>query len=278
MEGIAAISRFFTSEVSNATGSRQVFIERDGESTVSSEVSSETLVNTQTKLFAIHFAAPWFNKETGEWETIAYIDRDEAWEIFEPNLRQRADNFRNLCQIALSDNEVFNKILIYSSAMNSAEDLLIAFEFARTLHPLKAGAYKDIQTTLSKLPSEIAQLKLHSMIFIECPTDLEGTVYAAFSDILSKSGFPISNKQGNAAYIVTIGISENEQILQSGIFYSPTLEVTIAGTGGSVFSYGTTFQRIGASSAAVAKRRAYTAIADMVRNSFPIELEKGVRK
>jgi hypothetical protein len=69
-------------------------------------------------------------------------------------------------------------------------------------------------------------------------------------------------------------VSENQQELEAGTFFTPTIAVTVSGPGGTLFSYSTGITRQGARNLEIARRRAYTALAAEVERSFYTEFSQ----
>jgi hypothetical protein len=62
-----------------------------------------------------------------QWETVAYIDRDEAWAMYEPQVRQRADAFTKLFNAAEAETELFRKFFQYQrAALRSGDPIQVA--------------------------------------------------------------------------------------------------------------------------------------------------------
>jgi hypothetical protein len=228
-------------------------------------------------LFAVQYTEPWYNKTASQWETVAYINRANAWEIFEPNLRQKTNAFNAMVDKAENQHEPFRKILLYIAASELAqkEELLSSFYFADVLYPLGASFFDDTRTLLSELPAKIQDKKTSSTIYVECEGDFDGSVYTAVTAVFGNANFPITKEKSKAAYTSLVTIGENVQTLSAGTFYYPTITVTIVGKTDAVASYSKSLDRVGASDAAVAKRRAYTAIANEIQKSFFDHLREG---
>jgi len=242
-----------------------------------SSIDSETFVSSQTKLFAVRYTEPWYNQSANQWETVAYIDRAEAWEIFEPNLRQKTDAFSALYSEAEKQKEPFTKILLYIEASGLAvkEELPQQLYFADALNPLGALFFGDIRAMLSEILAKIEKNKTNAAIYVECENDYDGSVYAAIASTFNSAKFPVAKEKSGSVYICLAVINENSQRLSAGTFYFPTITVTINGKNGVVASFSKTLDRVGASDAAVAKRRAYTAIANEIQKSFLRQLLEG---
>jgi hypothetical protein len=250
--------------------------ERNGESDQTRFTKEETFVSSQTSLFAVRYASdPWYNTGEGLWETVAYIDRDEAWTIYEPQVRQRADAFTKLYEAAETDEEPFRQFFQYPKAQAYAEQELDSYlNFAQILHPRNAQRYDEIRSFIASIPQRIERSRANAGIIVDCPVDLDGITAAALTAAISAEGFPVTREKDAARAVCTASVEEGMQTLPAGTFYTPAVSITISGKSG-VPLFSCTIgaaERSGAVNPDVAKRRGYTALAAEIRKSFHGEL------
>jgi hypothetical protein len=62
-----------------------------------------------------------------------------------------------------------------------------------------------------------------------------------------------------------------------GIFYFPSLQAVFTGSSGTLFTYNASAERASAVTPDVAKRRAYTALAEQVQKTFAAEFNANVK-
>jgi hypothetical protein len=278
-DGVAQISRWITSQIETSQSSRLSITERNGESGESRQTGEETFVSSQTNLFAVRYAPdPWYNAAEKQWETVAYIDRDEAWIIYEPQVRQRSDAFTKLYNAAETEAEPFRKFFQYQRAQAYAvQELDSYFRFAEILNPQKARSFANVIESISAIPQRIDQSRANASIFVDCPVDYNGMTATALTQVLSGEGFPVARSQPAASAVCIASVDEGLQTLPAGTFYTPAVRISITGTSGSpLFSCTISVQeRIGAVNPDVAKNRGYTALAGVIRRSFHGELVAG---
>ncbi|MDR3172267.1 MAG: hypothetical protein LBU17_11720, partial [Treponema sp.] len=136
----AAIARFFTSEISTEIWDRVVINQQNGEATESSETTIEAFVQSQIDLFGIRYAQDaFYNKAEKLWQTVAYIDRNEAWTVYEPRFKRQADAFEVLYAAAENESGQFRKVLRFrvANAYMRGGDFVEAEAFGQILHPQK---------------------------------------------------------------------------------------------------------------------------------------------
>jgi hypothetical protein len=275
-DGVAQISRWITSQIETSQSSRLSITEQNGAIDESRQTTEATFVSSQTNLFAVRYAPdPWFNSTEKQWETVAYIDRDEAWAIYEPQVRQRADAFTKLYKAAEADEEPFRQFFQYQKAQVYAEQELDSyFRFADMLNPVRARSFSDASDLISAIPQRLEQSRTNASIFVECPIDLDGMTATALTQVLSAEGFPVARNRSSASAVCIAAVDEGVQTLPAGTFYTPSVRITISGKSGSPLASYTikVAERSGAVNPDVAKNRGYTALAGVIRKSFHGEL------
>lgn len=271
---LEAISRYFSTHIENEM--REVITVTDKKS--AGILRDEIFIQSQTNLFAVNYATPWHNKDIEQWETVAYINRSEAWSLYEPKLRLMTDTFKSMYEEAERHDEPFKRLVFYSSANELAtkEKLPEKLAFANTLYPPGSVFFDDTRTMLSKIPAKMEGMKSLSILYLDCDRDIDNSIYTTVSAIFSSQGFPVTKKEEQAVYICKIFLDENKQTLSAGVFYYPAISIHISDRNGSIFSYSVSLDRIGASNADVAKRRTYTAISNEIQRSFLSEIRKSL--
>jgi hypothetical protein len=270
---LSAISQYFNQKISTETVENTT-VDTEGRS--SSAINANTFIQSQTDLFAVRYTQAYHNEGLQEWETVAYIDRGEAWNIYEPKLKQKTDAFIKIYTLAEKETDTFKKVVLYTKAVNySIENNFSAMlNFAQILAPSQSMFYSDTRDILSDIPSKITKASSLSSIFIECDNDSDNLVYAAISKSLNNIGFPLSKDKTKAVYVCNADIEENLKELAAGTFYTPVITADITGKNGNVFSYSATVNRTGAKDPVVAKKRMYQAIANECEKTFTKELTR----
>jgi hypothetical protein len=268
----AEIARFFNSQISAHSGVRMSINQQNGESTESSQTFDEAFVQSQIDLFGIRYAEDaFYNKAEKQWQTVAYIDRNEAWTVYEPRFKQQADAFEALYAAAEQENGQFRKVLRFASAASYArgEAFVEAEAFGQILHPQKMNAaFGGIRAEIAAIPQKTDEAKRNANVFIGCPGDFESLVANAFLQALSKEGFPVAKNRNGADVVCSVSIDEGMQQRELGIFYNSSLQAVFTDPSGAILTFTVTADRASAVTPDVAKRRAYTALAEKVVGSF----------
>jgi hypothetical protein len=261
---MAALSRYFAAQVETSARNIQSMI-RGGETFAQSDTSAS--IQSSTSLFAVRYAAPWYNIAEKTWLSAAYINREEAWGIFEPRIQQTADSFISAYSAAGEEKEALKQVFMYGAALGAAEAFIADLNFAYALNPSKTGQFDDTRSSLSQINVLMDRAKSESPVFIDCQ---DPSLKTALSNALSSRGLPVSREQKEAKYLCKLDITENLQQTDAGTMYTPAMTVTIGGGAVTLFSYSARLERIGAQNPDVARRRAYNAASAMARSRWTI--------
>ena len=280
VDAAAQIARFIESQIETRSGAGFSFTQQNGEEAVKSSTTEEAYVQSQIALFGIRYAQDaFYNKAEKKWETVAYIDRDEAWTVYEPRFRQQADAFHALYQAAEDESGWFRKVLRFGAAAVYARggDFITAEAFVQILHPQKMNvSFGGIRAEIAAIPQKTDDAKRNAGVFIDCPGDFESLVTSAFSRALGAEGFPVARNRNGAEVVCAVTIDEGRQQRDVGIFYYPSLRAVFTDAGvsgaaaGALFTFNAAASRASAVTPDVAKRRAYTALAEKVVETFSL--------
>jgi len=268
--GAAQIALFFNSQISSHLRIAERESIRNGNTQSSTEIEAETFVSSQIHIFGIRYAQdPYYDSRYGEWVTVAYINRDEAWQVYAPRFRQQALSFSRLFTAAQTDTNPFSRTLRYTTALNYARtpDFQNADIFGQLLHPVKMNEeFASVRAQIASLPELLDTTRRNASVYIDCPGDFESLITNAFSREFSAMGFPVASSVSAAAAICKITINEGMQQRDLGIFYHPSLQAVISSnTGDVLYTFNTEGERASAVTPDVAKRRAFQSLAAKVR-------------
>ena len=273
------VSQFFLTQVNAVQSSRSVFnTGTDGVTGVERQTIDSTVIETQVQLITTRYAPdPWYDPKTKIWETVAYIKRDEGWEVYEPSAKRQSDALLTIIKAADTETEPFNAFLRYGNAFayeNSAEYSGTRI-FAQILYPVKAAvSFAEADTELAALPQKQLTARERSRMFVSCPVDYNGMIFQATVRAIGACGFAVEQNRNLANTQCLIQVEEGVQKREAGIFYYPALTGTISGRNGALFSFKIQADQAGAINPDIAKRRAYDTLVRALEDSFAAELKK----
>jgi hypothetical protein len=278
LAALSAISLYFETETRTKRSGSESWSNENGVRSESRQGSQNITVQSQTKLIAVRYVDdPWYDSAIEEWRSAAYIDRDEAWTLYEPRVKQVVTTFMALYNAAEAEIDYFTRVLRFGAAapygLNVDYDIMR--NFAQILHPSKAqAAFAASDAARAALPEKITTARRQATVFIDCPRDYGGLLYNAAVSALSAEGFPVESDPYAAACVCAITVDEGERKGETGVFFYPALSGTVTGETGAVFSFSAKTARQGAIDPDQAKRRAYTVLAAALKEAFVESLNK----
>jgi hypothetical protein len=263
--------------VRSAYSEQSTQTERDGAVSQSRTASADTFIRTETALFAVRYAEPRYDRGTRTWEAIAFIDRAEAWAIYEPRLRSLAGPFMAAYEAAEAARDPLRQTYRYHAAARLATaDILAALDFAQALNPQQANAFAPVRTALAGAAQKAAAARARVAIAVQCRDDADGIISNAVTGAFSGGGFAVTQAAAGATNTAEARIDSGLQTLEAGTFYTPRLTVTVSGAEGTLFTWTASAARQGARDPAIAKRRAWTALAEEVKRGLWAAFEEGM--
>jgi len=273
----AAIARFLNSEVVSRIAILEQGWEQNGETGARTEIEAEIFVQAQMQIFGVrHVRDPFFDGRLGEWVTVAYINRAEAWQVYGPRFRQQAQAFAALFEAAQNESDPFRKALRYAAAQDFSRspDFRSAESLGRLLFPARMDEeFAGVRAKLAALPQRAGEARMNAPVYIDVPLDFESLVHGAFSRRFAELGFPVTGDRASAAAVCRVTVEEGRQERALGVFYFPKVQATITSPAGALFAFSAEGGQQAAATPDVARRRAYRALADAVLGGFSLETD-----
>jgi hypothetical protein len=268
----AEIARYFSSHITANTSARETFSQQDGVTKESLDFESSVYIDSELTIFGIRYARDaFYNSAENLWQTAAYLDRGEAWAVYEPRFKEQADGFRALYHAAETETDPFKKALRWNAASRYAQngEFNAAAALGQILNPARMNAaFSAMRDELAALPQKTDEARRNAGVYIDCPTDFESIIANAFSRVFAAEGFPVSRAQDGAPAVCTVTVDEGRQQRELGIFYNPSVQAVITGHSGVLFTFTVSGKSASAVTPDVAKRRAYQSLEDAVLTNF----------
>lgn len=228
-----------------------------------SEISEEVFIKSQTELFAVHYTKAKYNKKQKLYELTAYIDREEAWQIYKQKLESDVQSFENFYSDSENQTEIILKIsgLLKAIKIAKENELEKKLDFALFLYPKSDDLYSQTRTHFLDSESLVKKLCRECFIKIECESDQDERIQKTVAETFSKIGIGTKN---NADYICRIYVTENENHLSAGFFFTPGFTLEILKNENVIFSSSGQIKRIGAKDESIARQRAYSVLANSI--------------
>jgi len=270
LDSAVRLARFLDNEISSQTTN----IEIVGVLTYEQQLEIRNYTQSQINLYGVRFVSDsYFDRRRREWVTVAYINRNEAWQVYSPRFRQQSETFNSLFLLANRESDPFRRILRLLAVQNHITnfDFQSANAFGQLLHPARMNEeFSVVRSNMSRLPSLLEDSRRNVSIYIDIPSDFNAMITNVFSRQLQLMGFPVTNIKNNATTICRVIITEGRGQQDTFTFYNPSLRAIFSSEAGELFSFTAVGERAVAVRPEVAKERAYQSLANRVNETFSL--------
>ncbi|WP_296330836.1 LPP20 family lipoprotein [uncultured Treponema sp.] len=274
-EAVAQIARYFQTSVNaNLKTSIQSVTSGDSISETTSVVN-DVDVMSQVDLFAVEYTDPYYFNKEKKWYCVAYIERDKAWNQYQPTVENAKTEFYSMKKKADAESDPLTKCSLYGKSWYSGKKFLEKLEYARILNSQKERAYSDDRKTVSEVPALIAGEKEKCTVYLDVKGDWGNVITSSLSKTLSDQGFKIAKNPKEANYTAHTEV-ENNAIGNDPIQVQPSLDLKIVSrTGKTVFANQTKSEKKTiAYTLENAQKKAYPLLAEECEKSISTELSK----
>ncbi|MCR4822139.1 MAG: hypothetical protein K5873_04605 [Treponema sp.] len=266
-DALSQIARYFQANVNTHITSSRQFAMNEGVTTEKRSLVNDLEVKSQVELFAIQYTNPLYIKKEKNWYCVAYINREEAWNLHQPKVELLKTEFMSLFLKAEEEKDHFLKYGLYKKAEEAGSPLLKALEYARVIDSQKEAVYSVERKTVSLLPARIASELNECSVYLEISGDYGNTIRTSLTSALSSKGIKVVNSENGANYIGKAQVESNA-LGENPITVYPSLDFKIDGKDGrSVYAASVKIEK---------KTIAYT-LENAQKKSYPILAEESKR-
>ncbi|WP_294428360.1 hypothetical protein [uncultured Treponema sp.] len=230
-EAVAQIARYFQTSV-NASLKTSIQSVTSGENvSETTSVVNDVDVMSQVELFAVETTDPFYFKKENKWYCLAFIEREKAWNQYQPTVESAKAEFYSMKKNADDESDPFTKSSLYGKTWKSGKILLEKLEYARILNAKKEAAYSDDRKCVSEIPALIAAEKEKCTVYLSVSGDYGNIISSSLSQTLSKNGFKIAKNQKESLYTAVATVETNSSG-NDPISVMPSLDLKIESRGG----------------------------------------------
>lgn len=272
LRGQQRIAQYFESNIDTTTLGRLKMSQIGETVSKTRAIDTTTTVSSNVKLFAIHYSEPYIDKRAKKTYVVSYINREEAFQIFKPKVDLPAQSFSNYYDKAVKAEKAEDYLTafkFYKGARDQAFNFEENYSFARCISLKKASTYDDVHNKVAGIDAKIEEILLKCQIQIEVINDNGGAILAKAKNLFSENGFIVKNSEGN--YKATVTVTIDETTLAKGTNCYPHIDVVISDDEKAIMVFGKDGEKVAAANADVAKRRAYTAVEQLLEEAFSTE-------
>ncbi|WP_296332286.1 hypothetical protein [uncultured Treponema sp.] len=251
------------------------YISNTNKSSDSQKIEREITIESMNNLFDVRKTAPWFNRERKQYICCAYINRNDAWNVYERIVRDSRDKFRQLYDAAVLEEEPLRKLRVLDKCDIPSKDFIAKLENARLIMPGKEDVFLSDRKIAEGLELDKKTAKENCVVYIESKNDEKGQLLRNVSSIISKTGFAVSSKKTEAAYNVIINLEYGLIAHGETVTASPSLTVKMKTNKRDVWTYTRNLTKQSGFTAAEAlvKRKILNSAENEIKKDFESEFE-----
>lgn len=272
----AELSSYFSRQVSSEIKAVKVLTNKNGvtsdESTITQNVSSKSYV----QLFNVAHTTPWYDKSVKKYVCCAYINRAEAWRMYESNVIQAKQTFYSIFNKANDEKDLLKKSVLLVKCKNAANEYVVTLDTGRVLYSSGVAKYEGDRDVLSSIDQQIISAKLNSIMKVSVKNDSYNKISYVVTSILRNQGYEVSDT--NYLYLVTVVVKPNKVTHKDthSITAEPGITLTINNRQETVFAYAKTTEHVTGYSDAekFVNNKIYSALEKELNSSLSDELNK----
>ncbi len=236
-DAVGTLARYFQMSVNANLTTTLTSITSGNDISESTHVMDEVKVQSEVQFFALEYTEPWFNKKEKKWYCIAYINRNNAWTQYKPQIDSAKKTFYLLLENSERENDFFLKLRDLKSVWIQGQELLRKLEYGRILTPMDEASYQNERDKISQIPALFEECKGRCSVYIQANHDYNRMISLAISTAFNNCGFRIVKTKEDANYMADIVVDDN-MAGENPLSIQPVIDLkVISKTEKTVYSY-----------------------------------------
>ena len=208
-DAVSALSRYIKSSVKTKTSTAKSFIKDDEEIHEKAVLHNEVNITFESEFYGLEYTEPFYVKAEKKWHCVCFINRQEAWQQYQPQVEVKKSTFAELYQNLEKETDSFTKIKKCKKVLQAGNELLEKLEYARIILPESDNIYKTERSQIAAIPVIYEEAKENCSVYININTDYNKIISTMLSDVFSDTGFNVCKTSKEANYIAEVLIEEN---------------------------------------------------------------------
>ncbi len=269
----AEISGYFSKAVVSSVSATETMVQ-GAESKTERELKRTVNTQSSMELFALNHTESYYDKKAGKYYVCAYIDRNEAWEIYEPRIKMQKDKFYSAFNSSRQEKDTISSIRYLAEAIELSKDYEDSLLFGEILNKFKCSTYSMDRAEIAKLDSRLSMLKKKVYIGMK-PVTKESEVFSGdVEQKILEAGFAVV--LDNPEYVCSIKIDSNKVKHEDTVTCEPKIFISITRDKNTLFTYSKQMEKISCflKAEALLDSKLKSAVNNELGSSFLWELNK----
>ena len=281
-DAIAEVSRYLKTSVETTVQAKTNAGSINGKSNFSQRLEESTTVSSASTLSGLNFTEPYHDKKEKCWYCVAYIKRDDAWNLLLPRIESAKAAFYALYDNGRKETEPVFKYSFFAAALEKGVDFQDMLDYARIIHPKNEESYSSDRDAINSVQNLFITEKGKCTLFLAVQGDYGNILTETATKIFSETPFSLVGSETSANYKATVTVDDNK-IGDNPLSISPNAKIEIKSRFGHSL-YVDAFRletKTTAYSLEKAQKKSYLQLADVMKQELPeklAELFYGKRK
>ena len=285
-DAVSYIARSFEIETQVSSTSELKAVQTNDNLDVKKTTDIKTKITSNVTLFGLQFSDPFYLKKKKKYYVVAYINRTDAWNRYEPELTADRNTFLAFYDSAMKEPGAIGRIKLLSAAEKAGESFHEKYLFASALSKsLTQKTFKKDEQLLASIPGQKKQLLVSNPVFIKINDDNAGTksvteitgiienpVKKAFTNL----GFFVTGSQENAGYIAKTEVHYNQTPDTQFVVYNPGVVIYLYENNKCLYTVTLDSRKVVAPTESAAKKIAANDIAELINQRLEEDLREGL--
>lgn len=236
-DATGALARYFQMNVSANLSTTMTSISSGTEIQEETSIINDVQVMSQVDFFGLEYTEPYYFKKEKKWYCVAFINRENAWIQYKPQIEIAKNTFEGLLKKIDKESDSFTKLKSLKTAWQKGKDLIEKLEYGRLISPTKESEYSSSRDNFSELPVIFEETKSKCKTYIKVQGDYNRIFTTGISTVLSECGFDVVKNYDESTYIAEVVIEDNSTGGEP-LAITPTVNIKIVSKNDkTVFSY-----------------------------------------
>ena len=214
------LAGFFQKTIKSHKVASQKLTSNSTGTTTDDRVLEKTVdVTSNVNLVGSTYTTPFYDKVNKRYVCCGYINRREAWEIYEPVLSKSKSEFDKSFALAKNEVDPLTKIKLLAEAEEFAANYESKLDFVTVLYNKGAAKYEDSLEKSASINLEKQKAKLNCIFKVEVTNDLNSMIKSSITKILQEAGY----KTSDSKYAYLVKANQNYQQVKVMLFNNEML-------------------------------------------------------
>lgn len=268
-DAIGALSRYFQSSVNASLSTTLSSVTTNDSIYEKTVVVDEVNVQSQVEFFGLEYTEPFYVKSEKKWYCVVYMNRDEAWQQYKPQIDIKKNSFSGLYKNLEKETDYFTKLGMCKKVWTVGTELLQKLEYGRIINPSEEAQYQKERDEIAEIPVIFETAKQNCSVYININSDYNKMISTAVSTVLTDTGFTVAKTKAEANYVAEINVDDNETGADP-VSIKPSVNIKISSKKAkTVFSYEVTSDEksIGYTIES-AQKKSYPKLTEQIKNAL----------